>query len=165
MRNIFLFLFVIGVLSSCVNAQKKALDRVLDLETKLMQAQDTASNVDLAKEVLEAYSQFLKAYPNAENNPEILFKSGEVLKGLGEYLQSAEAFYYVHTKFPDSELAPLALFQQADCFEAMNQRLIAKNTYEEFMNRYPDHPYLDQAKGMMRLLHFSDEELINQFQN
>jgi len=164
MRNFFLFLIFVAVLASCVNAQKKALDRVLDLEARLMHAQDTASNVDFAKEVLEAYSEFLKAYPNAENNPEILFKSGEVLKGLGEYLQSAEAFYLVHTKFPDTELAPLALFQQADCFEIMHQRLTAKNTYEEFMERYPNHPYVEQAKVMIRLLHFSDEELIDQFQ-
>ena len=164
MRNLFLFLVFVGVLASCVNAEKKALDSVLELEAKLMHVQDTASDVELAKEVLEAYLEFLKTYPDTEKKSEILFKSGEILKGLGAHLQSAQAFHRVHTKFPDSKLAPLALFQQADCFEALDQRLTAKNTYEEFMERYPNHPYTEQAKGMIRLLHFSDEELINQFQ-
>jgi tetratricopeptide (TPR) repeat protein len=164
MRNVFI-LFCFGCLfGSCVNAQKKALDRVLELESKLMAVQDASANVDLAKEVLVAYSDFLKAYPDAESNPEILFKSGEVFKGLGQYLQAAQAFYKVHYNFPNSKLAPLAIFQQADCFEVLEQRLTAKNTYEEFIERYPNHPYVEQAKGMIQLLHFSDEELINQFQ-
>ena len=164
MRNVLLFIGCLCVFSSCVNAQKKALDRVLELESKLMKVQDTSTNVSLAKEVIVAYSEFLAAYPEASTNVEILFKSGEVYKGLGEYLNAAQSFNKVHTKFPTSELAPLAMFQQADCFEALEQRLTAKNTYEEFIERYPNHPYIEQAKGMIQLLYFSDEELINQFQ-
>jgi tetratricopeptide (TPR) repeat protein len=164
MRNVFFLFSFVCLLCSCVNAQKEALDRVLELEAKLMAVQDASANVDLAKEVLIAYSDFLKAYPDAESNPEILFKSGEVFKGLGQYLQAAQFFNKVHYNFPNSKLAPLAMFQQADCFEALEQRLTAKNTYEEFIERYPSHPYVVQAKGMIQLLYYSDEELINQFQ-
>jgi len=164
MRNVILLLGFVCLLGSCVNAQKKALDRVSELEAKLMAVQDASANVDLAKEVIIAYNDFLKAYPDAESNPEILLKSGEVFKGLGQYLQAAQAFNKVHYNFPDSKLAPLAMFQQADCFEALDQHLTAKNTYEEFIERYPSHPYVDQAKGMIQLLFYSDEELINQFQ-
>jgi len=164
MRNVFLLFGFVCLLGSCVNEQKKALDKVLELESKLMKVQDASANVDLSKEVLVAYSDFLKAYPEADSNPEILFKSGEVFKGLGQYLQAAQAFYKVHTNFPGLDMAPLALFQQAHCFERIEQRLSAKHTYEEFIERYPNHPYVEQAKGMIQLLHFSDEELINQFQ-
>ena len=164
MRKVLFLIVGLCIFSSCVNAQKKALDRVLELESKLMKVQDASTNVDLAKEVLLAYNEFLAAFPDAESNPEILFKSGEVYKGLGEYLNAAQSFNKVHTKFPTSELAPLAMFQQADCFEALEQRLTAKNTYEEFIERYPNHPYIEQAKGMIQLLYFSDEELINQFE-
>jgi len=164
MRTVFVLFCILSCSISCVNPQKKALDRVLVLEAKLKQVEDVSSTKDLAKEVLKAYSSFLNAYPNSESNPEILFKSGEVLKGLGSYLKSAEFFNKVHTRFPESKLAPLALFQQADCFEALEQRLTARNTYDEFIERYPTHPYVEQAKGMIQLLYFSDEELIKQFQ-
>jgi len=164
MRNLFLFLCFVCLLGSCANAQKKALDRVLELEAQLMQVEDASSNTDLAEEVLAAYDEFLKAFPDADNHSELLFKSGEVWKGLGAHLKSAKAFYQVHTKFPDSDLAPLALFQQAHCFEVLGQRLTAKKIYEEFIERYPNHPYEEQAKGMIQNLHFSDEELIKQFQ-
>lgn len=164
MRLIIVLIALVSVLGSCVNAQKKALDNVLALEDKLKLAQDAGSNRDLALEVVAAYSQFLAAYPNIESKPELLFKAGEVLKGLGENLKAAQYFYNVHHNFPESKLAPLALFYQAHCFEIIEQRLTAKNTYEEFIERYPNHPYVEQAIGMIQLLHYSDEDLIKQFE-
>jgi len=164
MRIVVLLISFVTLLSSCVNPQKKALDRVLALESKLKLVKDASSNRDLALEVVAAYSQFLTAYPNIESKPELLFKSGEVLKGLGENLKAAQLFYKVHHNFPNFTLAPLALFYQAHCFELMEQRLTAKNTYQEFIDRYPNHPYVEQAIGMIQLLHYSDEDLIKQFQ-
>ena len=46
-----------------------------------------------------------------------------------------------------------------------NQHLTAKNTYEDFIELYPNHPYVSQAKGMIQILNLSDEELIQKFQN
>ena len=164
MKQLLVLISVLTIVISCVNPQKKALDRVLALESKLKLVQDASANRGLAIEVIAAYSEFLQAYPDVESKPELLFKSGEVLKGLGENLKAAQSFYKVHQGFPHSKLAPLALFYQASCFEAIEQRLTAKNTYQEFIDRYPSHPYVAQAKGMIQLLHFSDEELIKKFQ-
>lgn len=164
MRLVIILIAFLSFFSSCVNPQKRALDRVLALESKLKLVQDASANRGLALEVIAAYSEFLLAYPDIESKPELLFKSGEVLKGLGENLKAAQSFYKVHNGFPNSKLAPLALFYQASCFEAIEQRLTAKNTYQEFIDRYPSHPYVAQAKGMIQLLHFSDEELIKKFQ-
>ena len=58
----------------------------------------------------------------------------------------------------------MALFLQGHAFEAIGQRLTAKTIYEEFLERYPEHPYSEQVIGMIALLQYSDEELIEQFQ-
>tara|TARA_B100000780_G_C21011397_1_gene405011 strand:+ start:169 stop:666 length:498 start_codon:yes stop_codon:yes gene_type:complete len=165
MKQVIILIVFVSVLCSCVNKQKRALDRVLALEYKLKLAKDASSNKELALEVVAAYSNFLLAYPEIESKPELLFKSGEVLKGLGENLKAAKSFYKIHTVFPNSKLAPLALFYQAHCFEVLEQRLTAKNTYQEFIDRYPNHPYVREAKGMIQLLYYSDEDLIKQFNN
>ena len=86
------------------------------------------SKPNTCKEVLVAYNEFIRAYPDAEQIPELLFKSGEVLKGLGAHLKSAKHFMEVHTQFPNAKVAPIALFHQAHCFEALDQHLTAKNT-------------------------------------
>jgi tetratricopeptide (TPR) repeat protein len=162
--------YILGIISvflffsACVSEQKKALTHLLEVQGKLIQLKDARLNKPLAIEVLDLYNSFLEEYPDAENNAEILFNLGQVYRGLGKNLKALESFYLVHSKFPESPWAALAFFQQADCFEALDQRLTAKNTYEEFMEKYPSHPYLDQAMGMIQLLYLTDEELINKFE-
>lgn len=164
MKYISYLIYVSFMFSACVNDQKKAFDQLLEVQGRLMQVEDVMSNKVLAREVLEAYSSYLDTFPDAENNAEILFNSGQVYKGLNKNLKALESFYLVHSKFPRSPWAALAFFQQADCFEALDQRLTAKNTYEEFIERYPNHPYELQAKKMIQLLYLTDEELIKQFE-
>lgn len=164
MRKLIIVLAVLASLSSCVNAQKKALDRVLSLEAKLKEVQDVNSDKELAREVVAAYSEFLEAYPESDVNPEILFKSGEVLRGLNSDLKAAKVFYNLHSKFPKSPLAPIAMIQQADCFTSLGQNLTAKHIYEQFLERYPNHAYVSQVEGLIQLLHYSDEELIKNFE-
>ncbi len=165
MRVVLLSLLMLLVLNACVNKQQIDLKILLELENKLMKVEDVAANETLAKDVLLAYDEFILAYPHAEQIPELLFKSGEVLKGLGAHLKSAKAFHKVHTQYPNAKIAPIALFHQAHCFEALEQHLTAKNTYEDFIKRYPKHPYVSQANGMIQILNLSDEELIYKFQN
>ena len=126
MRVVLISLLMLLVLNACETKQEKDLISLLELENKLMQAEDAAANETLAKEVLVVYDEFINAYPDAEQIPELLFKSGEVLKGLGAHLKSAKAFHKVHTQFPNAKVAPIALFHQAHCFEALDQHLTAK---------------------------------------
>ena len=165
MRVVLLSLLMLLVLNACDTKQQTDLKSLLELENKLMQVEDAAANQTLAKDVLVAYDEFRRAYPDAEQIPELLFKSGEVLKGLGAHLKSAKTFHKVHTQFPDAKVAPIALFHQAHCFEALDQYLTAKNTYEDFIERYPNPPYVSQAKGMIQILNLSDDQLIHKFQN
>lgn len=165
MRAGFLALSFLLLICACETKKDLALKKISALESQLQQLKDTAENRPVAEEVLIEYNAFIQTYPDSEEAPELLFKSGEVLKGMGAYLKSAKAFHKVYSKFPNTKLAPIALFQQAHCFEALDQIATAKKSYETFIERYPNHAYIHEAKGMIKMLHLSDEELINQFQN
>jgi tetratricopeptide (TPR) repeat protein len=129
--SVFLFF------SACVSEQKKALTHLLEVQGKLMQVKDARLNKPLAIEVLDVYNSFLEEYPDAENNAEILFNSGQVYRALGKNLKALESFYLVHSKFPESPWAALAFFQQADCFEALDQRLTAKKYIRRIYGKIP----------------------------
>ena len=165
MRGFIPIVMVLLLLSSCYNAEQSDFSRLQKFETTLIEQQDVRYDSIRAEDLLQAYRIFMSSHPKSEKKPEILFKYGEVSKAQGDYLTAADAFYQIHNTYPDLPIAPLALFQQADCFEALNQRLTAKNTYQEFIDRYPTHPYVDQAKGLIHILHLSNEELIHEFQN
>lgn len=165
MRSGFVAISFLLLVYACETKKDFALKKISVLESQLLQLEDTAENRPLAEEVLIEYDAFIQIYPDSEEAPDLLFKSGEVLKGMGAYRKSANAFHKVYSQFPNTKVAPIALFQQAHCFEALGQRATAKKSYETFIECYPNHAYIDQAKGMIKMLHLSDEELINQFQN
>jgi outer membrane protein assembly factor BamD (BamD/ComL family) len=164
MRLRLLFCLIILSFSSCKTEQDKALEKVMSLEMELKALEDASTNMELASEVVFAYQEFVKAYPEAVENPGLLYKCGEVYKGMGKDLMSAKVFFQVQSNYPNTKYAPMALFLQGHAFEAIGQRLTAKTIYEEFLERYPEHPYSEQVMGMIALLQYSDEELIEQFQ-
>lgn len=164
MRFFLLCLLFLSVFSSCVDREKNDYRSIENLELKLREQQELTQDSIFADELLQAYRIFLSSHPQSPKKPEILFKYGEVLNGQSKWMNAVEIFHQVHDNHPNSPLAPLALFQQAYCFEKLEQRLTAKNTYQDFIMRYPKHPYIEQAKGMIALLQYSDEELMQQFQ-
>ena len=164
MRCFILCLLFLSLCSSCVDREKNDYKTIETIESKLRTQQDLSNDSVFAEQLLQTYRIFLSSHPQSSKKPELLFKYAEVLKGQSRWLNAVEIFHQVHDKHADSPLAPLALFQQAHCFEKLEQRLTAKNTYQEFIRRYPEHPYIEQAKGMIALLQYSDEELMQQFQ-
>ncbi|MDG1849184.1 MAG: tetratricopeptide repeat protein [Flavobacteriales bacterium] len=164
MRCLSSCLIFLSVLTSCVDREKYDYRHIVKLESQLLEQQVLEYDSAYAEQLLQAYRIFLSSHPTSSKKTELLFKYAEVLKGQGSWLDAAEIFHQVHDLHPESSLAPLALFHQAHCFEMLQQKLTAKNTYQEFITRYPNHPYIEQAKGMIALLQYSDEELMQQFQ-
>ena len=62
MRVVLLSLLMLLVLNACETNQQTDLKSLLELENKLMQVEDAAANQTLAKEVLVAYDEFIRAY-------------------------------------------------------------------------------------------------------
>jgi outer membrane protein assembly factor BamD len=71
---------------------------------------------------------------------------GLVLKGLMRYYEAEEAFNKVISNYPDSEWAPAAKFQIADCRSLVSRgpdydqgaAKEAKEKFEEFVKDHPD---------------------------
>lgn len=165
MNNLKIIISLSLLFSACLNPQKKALNDVMDLELKLKYIEDAQMNPELAQDVVEAYVNFVNAFPEAPENDKLLFKCGEVLEGLQLYSKAIAQFNLVYKKHPSSQLAPIAMFRQAYCLELLGQKKSAKNTYEIFIERYPEHQYVDQALGMIRLLNYTDDSLIKVLEN
>ena len=161
LSSCFLFLCL---LASCVDREKDDYQHIEKLESQLIEQQVLEYDAAYAEKLLQAYRIFLSSHPESPKKPELLFKYGEVLKGQRRWLDAADIFHRVHDTHSESPLAPLALFHEAHCFEKLQQKHSAKKTYQDFITRYPNHPYVDEAKGMMMLLNYSDEDLMQQFQ-
>ena len=66
---------------------------------------------------------------------------------------------------PDHERAPLALFYKATIVgDMLNEDENAKMLYQEFIDKYPDHPLAESAKESIKLQGKSLDEIVKEFE-
>ena len=101
---------------------------------------------------------FTKVVENSTYGPlaaRAQYKLGLVLKGLLRYYEAEEAFNKVVSNYPDSEWAPAAKFQIADCRSLVSRGPDydqgaageAKEKFEEFVKDHPDAVLSKEAEG------------------
>lgn len=96
------------------------------------------------------YTEALKSYPvftSIDMNPELaplvirsLYRTAQCYYRLQYYVQAIETWDKLANEFPNSELAPEALFNIGDVYFRANHFNQADSVYEALISRYPDNP-------------------------
>lgn len=73
------------------------------------------------------------------------YKLAEKLRGSGNAMQAAKEYAKAAIKYPNSNVAELALVQAGKQFEAIGDTTSAAQIYESFLNKYPDSKLLDKV--------------------
>ena len=90
------------ILSSCSSDKEKLYSEIKTLEKTLF-ADDKGLNDSIALIYTEKCENYTKTYRDDANSPELLYKSAEVLSGLGKYETSIRRFqdlyniYYLYS--------------------------------------------------------------------
>jgi outer membrane protein assembly factor BamD (BamD/ComL family) len=95
---------------------------------------------------IEIFSKIVENSTYGPLAPKAQYQLGLVLKGLMRYYEAEEAFNKVISNYPDSEWAPAAKFQIADCRSLVSRgpdydqgaAKEAKEKFEEFVKDHPD---------------------------
>ncbi|MDD5435731.1 MAG: tetratricopeptide repeat protein, partial [Nitrospira sp.] len=74
-----------------------------------------------------------------------LYKQAEDIKSKGKKFEAAEAYERVYKTVPDSDIAPVALYDAAVLFEEETQPGRAINSYQIIIQKYPDSRYAFDA--------------------
>lgn len=95
----------------------------------------TKGNYDLA---IQGFTEFLKAFPDAEYAGNAQYWIGESLYSLGKYEDAQGAFDKVIKNYPASSKVPGAMLKRGYCFDAMKKPKEAKEAYQVLIKKYPD---------------------------
>jgi len=169
MKYGLLFILIIGILAvSCNNKTQKNID--IENITKLEDSfySDSLKKIDkqLALKLMQSYSLFSDNYKEDENSPEYLFKAGEIAMNLNMSKRAIGYFNKVSNQFPDYEKASTCIFLQAFIFENQIKDIEkARKLYEFFIEKYPNHILVKDAKASLKNLGKSLEEIIKEFEN
>jgi len=150
-------------LASCTTENKKLSDKILKLEKELMSPGGQADTLK-AGELVRNYEAFVAQYPKDTLCPRYLQKAGEVSMNTGNALRSIEFFGRVGAEYPTYRKAAECLFMKAFVYEtSLGDLEKAKETYQEFIAKYPNHGFADDAKAMLQNLGKSPEDLMKEF--
>ena len=91
-----------------------------------------------------------------------IFNQGKVLMFDKKWEDARGAFQRVIQAFPNSSLVPQAHYFSARCLQLQGKEVEALRSYEQFLQRYPNEPYL-QAEARSRASSTPDRAWISRF--
>lgn len=153
------FIAIIGAftLIAC-DSEPKRVDHHAEMSARIdslesvLKAADGDLDEQLADEMLHAYTDFQAAFPEDSMNVFFAYRAGEISRNLpGKELFAVAHYADVHEKHPDHELAPMAVFMTGVSFDQMGDKTRAAKSFNHFIETYPEHPWVDQAKEMLVL--------------
>lgn len=153
------------LISACSNPQADKKAEIEALENGLFS--DETKMVDRAKanELIKLYVAYADEFPGDAENPEMLFKAGDMAMNLNQGRTAIEIFDRVMENYPDYEKTPQCLFLKGYIYENNLGNLeMARKIYEEFLQKYPEDKFADDAKISIQNLGKSPEELIKEFE-
>ncbi len=164
LRFFYLALLIAGIIGGC-NSGPKA--KITSLEKKMTSENFLLDEKGLltAKELVQEYLNYAENHKDAPDAPDYLYKAADLSLNINEGRQSLELYNRIIYQYPQYQKVPECLFLMGYIHENYFQELgKAKAIYEQFLARYPDHDFADDAQISIENLGKSPEELIRIFE-
>jgi tetratricopeptide (TPR) repeat protein len=153
------------LLASCMDQKDKDYSEIKSVE-KILLADQEGINDSLAMEYAAQCEQYAKQYKDDAQSPELLFKAGEVLSGIGRSQLAIRKFQDIYQRYPNFSKAPECIFLCGFIYDNnLQDYKEAKFYYEMFLEKYPKHPLAKDAQASIDNLGRPIEDLIKEFES
>lgn len=164
-RNSLLIVALVAALASCGPSNEKDAADIKTAEDTLFASSEGFIDKAKALELVDLYVDYTNSYPDDSMAVEYLFKGAEFCLNLGEGQRAITLYDRVISEYPDFMKIPECLFLKGYVYENYLGDLDnAKAIYLEFIEKYPDNEFADDAEISIQNLGKSPEELIKQFE-
>lgn len=167
MRSIFKCLapfLVVLMIVSCQSPRQDSLEKINEMES-LAFSESGLVNAGHVDELIQTYQEFANEFPEDSLAPEYLFKAGDVAMHTNRSNKAILLYDRIINEYSNYRKAPEALFLKGYVFENNLGRLDrAEAIYKEFLEKYPDNEFADDAEVSLKYLGKTPEELIEIFQ-
>ncbi|MCB0806688.1 MAG: tetratricopeptide repeat protein [Bacteroidales bacterium] len=164
--NMYVASMVLFVLIlACSSEKENMLADIKQTEDSLFADETKMIDRKLAGELVDKYVAYADAYPEDPQTPQILFKAGDLSMNMNMSRKAIQIFDRVMNNYPDYEKTPQCLFLKGYIYENdLKDLKTAKQIYEDFLDKYPDDEFADDAEISIKNLGKSPEELIREFE-
>ena len=144
---------ILFMFSSCMNGKKSSYDKIKNLEKELMS--NVAAPVDTvkAKNLVDAYMDYAQKYPEDSSAVIFLFKAANISMNISKAKLSIELFDRIMKDYPTFVKVADCMFLKAFVYDdKLKDYNKAKVAYQDFLNKYPTHPFAESAKASIQNL-------------
>ena len=163
--NVLLFLAVISF-SACKPSREKAAANVTASEEVMKKSYQSGKPDQVAVlAAVDAYDNFVKAYPKDTMSPTLLMRAGDSYRLIKQYDKAILEYQKVEKDYQSSKVYPNSVFVQAFVYENEIKDLTkAKERYETFIKLFPNHELAGSAQYSLQNLGVPPEELVRRFE-
>jgi outer membrane protein assembly factor BamD (BamD/ComL family) len=159
------FALIVFGCNSSDKEKKMAISEISSLENNLVTNTTLVLNKKNARQLIDLYDAYNTKYPNDSLAPEYLFKAGELAMNLTNSTQAIVLLNKFENEYSTHEKYPYCIFFQAFVYEnQLNNLEKAKQYYQLFIDKYPQHELADDAKSSIDNLGKPLEEIIKSFE-
>ena len=136
----------------------KLLADIKEIETKLSVDMPEKSDLQKASSLFESYA---RVFPNDKKAPDYLLKASDINKSLEKFEKSVELLTKIIEDYPNYERMESVYYNRASHTDfELRDTTLAKQYYQEFMEKYPNSDFVDDAQARIDQNFMSMEELI-----
>lgn len=172
MKHISILTLMILILASCTNDGKKADQNPTEIRESLMSSfsqladpQTGLLNKDASKAYIDKAIAFSDQFPSDTLAAFPLYRSAEISRSLGKPNAAIDAYQKVLQRYPTFHKAAEAQFMLAFSYdEDLKDMTRARKSYTEFIAKYPNHTFADDAQMLLSNLGKTDEEILKELE-
>jgi len=122
-------------------------------------------NDEHGEKLLAAYEDYIKFHSFEANSKDYQFYAGELAKKLNKPHIAIKHFNDLIARDEQHEKSGLAYFYKAMIIgDMLHEDELAKSTYQEFIEKYPDHPFVPSAIESIKIQGKSLEDVVAGFE-
>lgn len=162
MKRILLSICAVAalLLSSCKPSHETLVNEIEACEARLMEL-NVMTNESAADSLLALYEKFVEAYPKDSLAPIYLFRSADMLTNMGRTEEAVNQFDNVINNYPDFPDIAVCYCMKGMAYEQNQQYDLAKEAYEVFLNKFPDHYLAADTRAIMPYIGLSPKEMLD----
>ena len=166
-----IFALAIFIFASCntttKNLSQKEKDRIeiQSIDSTLYAVTDSF-NTTLAKDAMMKFADFAENYPDDSLAANYLFKSAQLAQSLNLGSQTIIYLDKIINKYPNFRKISTCYFLKGFVYDNILHDIPrAKKSYQEFINKFPNDDFVDDAAALLDNLGKSPAELIKSFED
>jgi tetratricopeptide (TPR) repeat protein len=164
LRSIAVMVILAGITVQCSYDPKS---RIKELEKQIGSENFTLDEkgMQLADELVKEYISYAESHKDSPEAPDYLYSAADLSLNTGKSKEALDLYNQIIYKYPDYAKAPECLFLVGYIYENyFEQYGKAKEIYESFLKKYPNHDFADDAAISIKNMGKSPEELIKSFE-